>query len=260
MTGKYYLIAFKTLVYKEVNRFFRIWTQTLLPPAITTTLYFLVFGNLIGSHISLMGVAHHISYSQYIAPGLIMMAVINNAYANVSSSFYLSKFVKTIDGLLVSPMPNFLILFGYIFGGILRGVIVGIIVTIVALCFTHLSVHNIWITALVVLLASTFFSLAGFINAVYAKSFDDISIIPTFILTPLTYLGGVFYSINMLPHLWYTVSVFNPILYIVNLFRFGILGVSDVPIAGASIIISILLILLFLFAWYLLNKGVGIKT
>ncbi len=252
-----YLIAFNTIVIKEVSRFTRIWVQTILPPAISTTLYFVIFGNLIGSRIGTMG---GFSYINYIAPGIIMMAVINNSYANVVSSFFSAKFQRHIEEMLVAPIPNFIILAGYITGGVTRGMMVGIVVTLVALCFTELRVNNLFITFSVVLMTSTLFSLGGLINAIFADKFDDISIIPTFVLTPLIYLGGVFYSIELLPEFWQTVSAFNPILYMVNAFRYGLLGVSDISITMAFIIITLFIISLFTVALYLLSKGIGIKT
>lgn len=252
-----YLTAFNTIVIKEVSRFTRIWVQTILPPAISTTLYFVIFGNLIGSRIGTMG---GFSYINYIAPGIIMMAVINNSYANVVSSFFSAKFQRHIEEMLVAPIPNFIILAGYITGGVTRGMMVGIVVTLVALCFTELRVNNLFITFSVVLMTSTLFSLGGLINAIFADKFDDISIIPTFVLTPLIYLGGVFYSIELLPEFWQTVSAFNPILYMVNAFRYGLLGVSDISITMAFIIIALFIISLFTVALYLLSKGIGIKT
>lgn len=250
-------VAFMTLLTREIRRFVRIWPQTLLPPAITMTLYFIIFGNLIGSRIGEMG---GFSYMQYIAPGIIMMAVINNAYANVASSFYSAKFQSHIEELLVAPIPNYLILAGYVAGGTARGLLVGLIVTIVSLFFTHLAIQHIFITVSMVVLSAIMFALGGFINAIYASSFDEISIIPTFILTPLTYLGGVFYSISLLPEFWQNVSLFNPILYMVNAFRFGMLGESDVAIVTAFSIIFICIIGLTSFALYLLNKGTGIRN
>ena len=249
-------VAFHTLLTREIRRFLRIWPQTLLPPAITMTLYFIIFGNLIGSRIGEMG---GFSYMDYIVPGIIMMAVINNAYANVASSFYSAKFQSHIEELIVAPVPNYLILAGYVAGGTARGLFVGLIVTIVSLFFTSLAIQHLWITVSMVLLSAVMFALGGFINAIYANSFDEISIIPTFILTPLTYLGGVFYSINLLPDFWQHASLLNPILYMVNAFRFGMLGVSDIPITAAFGIILVCIIGLTTFALYLLNKGTGIR-
>jgi len=252
-----YCIAFLTLVSKEITRFMRIWVQTVLPPAITITLYFLIFGQLIGPRIGEMG---GFKYIQYIAPGLIMMSVITNAYANVVSSFFGAKFQKHIEEMLVAPIPNWVILAGYICGGVARGLVVGVAVTIVALLFTDLHMHSWAITAAVVLLTSALFSLGGLVNGIFAKSFDDIAIIPTFVLTPLTYLGGVFYSIDLLPEIWQKVSLANPILYMVNAFRFGILGVSDINVALALLVIAICCVALFALSLTLMNRGVGIRT
>jgi ABC-2 type transport system permease protein len=249
-------VAFTTLLTREIRRFLRIWPQTLLPPAITMTLYFIIFGNLIGRRI---GEMDGFSYMEYIVPGIIMMAVINNAYANVASSFYSAKFQSHIEELLVAPLPNYLILAGYVAGGTARGLLVGFIVTLVSLLFTQLPVQHLLITFSMVFLSAILFALGGFINAIYARSFDEIAIIPTFILTPLTYLGGVFYSINLLPDFWQNVSLLNPILYMVNAFRFGMLGVSDIPIFVAFTIIILCIIGLSNFALFLLNKGTGLR-
>jgi ABC-2 type transport system permease protein len=250
-------IAFKTILIKEILRFMRIWVQTVIPAAVTMGLYFIIFGNLIGSQLA--DVAGY-SYMDYIVPGIILMAIINNAYANVVSSFYMSKFAHFIEEMLVSPMPNYLILAGYLAGGVTRGLVVGAVVTVVALFFTPLQIHNIGVLVAVVLLTAILFSLGGFINAVYAKTFDDISIIPTFVLTPLTYLGGIFYSIDMLPVFWQKVSLVNPILYMINAMRYGMLGVSDIDIGLAFGVILLFVISLFLFALYLLHKGVDIRS
>ncbi|MFK8068275.1 MAG: ABC transporter permease [Gammaproteobacteria bacterium] len=251
-----YWVAYKTIVYKEVSRFLRIWPQTILPPAVTMTLYFLIFGNLIGARIGEMG---GFSYMQYIAPGIIMMSVITNSYSNVVSSFYSSKFQKHLEEMLVAPIPNWVILAGYITGGVSRGLMVGLVVTCVALFFIDLQVHSIFITILTVLCTSILFALGGFINGAYAKSFDDVSIIPVFILTPLTYLGGVFYSINLLPEFWRQASLANPILYMVNAFRYGILGESDIGIVTAFLVVGIFIVVLTYTAMWVLNKGAGIK-
>ena len=250
-------IAFKTILIKEILRFMRIWVQTVVPAAVTMGLYFIIFGNLIGSQLADVA---GFSYMDYIVPGIILMAIINNAYANVVSSFYMSKFAHFIEEMLVSPMPNYLILVGYLAGGVARGLLVGAVVTVVALFFTPLHIHNAWVLIAVVLLTAILFSLGGFINAIYAKTFDDISIIPTFVLTPLTYLGGIFYSIDMLPEFWQKVSLVNPILYMINAMRYGMLGVSDIDIGLAFTIILLFVISLFLFALYLLRKGVDIRN
>ena len=248
--------AYKTILIKEILRFSRIWLQTIVPPAITKCLYFIIFGELIGSQLSDI---HGYSYMDYIVPGLILMAVITNSYANVVSSFYGTKFQHHIEELLISPVANITILVGFVSGGVARGLAVGLVVTLVSLFFTHLNVDSLLLTLFVALLTSILFSLAGFINAVFANSFDDISIIPTFILTPLTYLGGVFYSIEMLPEVWQNISLFNPVLYMVSAFRQGILGVSDTDLITALSIILIFIVLLTLFSLWLLDKGVGIK-
>ncbi len=257
MNTNLYLTAFRTIVIKEVNRFARIWIQTILPPAVSMTLYFVIFGNLIGPRIGQMD---GFSYIQYIAPGIIMMSIINNAYANVVSSFFGAKFQRHIEEMLVAPIPNIIILSGYITGGVARGMMVGLVVTLVALFFTELHIEHPLIVITTVLLTSILFSLAGFINAIFANKFDDITIIPTFVLTPLIYLGGVFYSINLLPEFWQLVSKLNPILYMVNAFRYGMLGVSDINVQSAFVIISIFTVALFSLCLYLLNKGVGIKS
>lgn len=245
-------IAFMTLARKEIRRFLRIWTQTLVPPVITISLYFVIFGNLIGSRIGEMA---GFTYMQFVVPGLIMMAVITNAYSNVVSSFFGAKFQRFVEELLVSPTPNYIILLGYVVGGVARGLGVGLIVSIVALFFTDLHIHNLFITIMIVLMTSVLFSLAGFINAVYANSFDDISIVPTFILTPLIYLGGVFYSTDLLPEFWADVSKLNPVLYIVNAFRYGILGVSDVDVGIAFFIVAVFTVIAFVYSMHLLNSG-----
>ncbi|MDH5517396.1 MAG: ABC transporter permease [Gammaproteobacteria bacterium] len=256
MTFSEQFVAFKTIVIKEYLRFMRIWVQTLIPPVITVALYFVIFGNLIGSQIGNIG---EFTYMQFIVPGLVLMALISNSYANVVSSFYGSKFQRNIEEMLISPLPNYLILIGFISGGIARGVIVGLSVLVVSLFFSDLHIHSYLITIIVFLLTSTLFSLAGIINAIYANSFDDITIIPTFVLTPLTYLGGIFYSIQMLPEFWQQVSLINPILYMINAFRYGLLGVSDISLSHAFIIIIGFIIALFMFSLHLLNSGKGLK-
>lgn len=257
MTALQIWIAFTTIVVKEIRRFTRIWVQTLLPPAIMMALYFVIFGNLIGSRIGEMG---GFDYMEFIVPGLIMMSVITNSYSNVVSSFFGMKFQGSIEEILVSPVPNWVVLTGYVMGGVGRGLAVGFIVTLLSLGFTNLHIEHIGVTISVILLTAILFSLGGFINAIYATKFDDISIVPTFILTPLTYLGGVFYSISLLPEFWQTVSKFNPILYMVNTFRYGILGVSDINIVFAYSMILGFIVVLFSFSLYLLNKGQGIRA
>ncbi len=249
-------IAFQTIVKKEMLRFLRIWIQTVLPAGITMALYFIIFGNLIGSQIGNIG---DFSYMEYIVPGIILMSVINNAYSNVVSSFFSAKFQRHIEEMQVSPMPNYIILLGFIFGGVARGLIVGAVVTVVSLMFVDLKIHSIPIAITVVFLTAVLFSIAGLINAVYAKSFDDISIVPTFVLTPLIYLGGVFYSVNMLSDFWQSVSLFNPLLYMVNAFRYSFLGVSDIELGTAFTIIILFVVSLYLVALYLLNKGIGTR-
>lgn len=251
------LIGFNTIVVREFRRVLRIWVQTLVPPAITATLYFIIFGRLIGGRVGTMDGYDYISY---IAPGLIMMQVITNAYINVVSSFFGAKFGRHIEELMVSPLPNSYIIMGYVAGGVLRGLLVGALVTVVALFFTNLHVVHPLITLSVVVLTSIVFALGGLINAVFAKKFDDVTIIPTFVLTPLTYLGGVFYSIHMLPQSLQTISLGNPILYMVNAFRYGILGKSDIDIYTAYTIILLFLVALYSFSLYLMNKGVGMRT
>jgi len=250
-------IALSTIIRKEIRRFTRIWVQTLIPPAITMALYFVIFGNLIGSRIGDMG---GFDYMAYIVPGLIMMSVITNSYSNVVSSFFSSKFQHQIEELLVSPTPNWVILVGYLVGGMGRGLMVGLIVTGLSLFFTRLHIAHLGITLAIILLTSLLFSLGGFINGIFARSFDDISIIPTFVLTPLTYLGGVFYSIQLLPEFWQKVSMVNPILYMVNSFRYGILGVSDIDVGIAFGMISLFVVAMFIFALYLLKNSKGLRT
>ncbi len=250
-------IGFQTIVIKEVGRVLRIWIQTLVPPAITMTLYFIIFGSLIGSRVGQLG---GFSYMAYIAPGLIMMSVITSSYTNVVSSFFGAKFGRHIEELLVSPLPNYMIVLGYVVGGVVRGLLVGILVTIIALFFTRLHMVHPFVTLSVVILTAVVFSLGGLINAVFAKKFDDVTIVPTFVLTPLTYLGGVFYSINMLPVVWQHIARANPILYMVNAFRYGILGVSDIGIGTAYAIILFFIIGLFSFSLYLLHNGVGLRS
>ena len=248
-----------TLASKEVRRFLRIWVQTLVPPAITMSLYFVIFGSLIGPNIK-PEVTDGFAYVQYMIPGLIMMSVITNSYANVVSSFYSVKFQKSIEELLISPMPNWTILLGFIIGGVCRGVLVGIIVFIVSLFFyPDFQIANPLLTVSVLLLTSILFSLMGFINAIFADSFDDISVIPTFVLTPLIYLGGVFYSINMLSPTLQSISKANPMLYVVNTFREGMLGVSDVSVVFSLGMICVFICILTISCLYLLNKGIGIR-
>ncbi len=250
-------VAFTTILFKEVRRFMRIWPQTILPPAITTTLYFLIFGKLIGGRI---GMVNGASYMDYIVPGVILMSVISHSYANVVSSFYSTKFQHHIEELLVAPVSNWVILAGYIGGGIVRGIVVGAVVTGISMLFATITFQHIGIALAVLLLTAALFSLAGFLNAIYADSFDDISIIPNFILTPLSYLGGVFYSVSMLPEIWQKISLGNPILYMIDAFRYGLIGVSDINIQLAFAMTIGFIIVMVLLSLYCLHKGIGIKN
>ncbi len=251
------LIALATIVRKEVTRFFRIWTQALVPAVITTTLYFVIFGNLIGRRI---GEMEGFAYIDFIVPGLILMSVITASYTNVSSSFFSAKFQDFIEEILVSPTTNMVIIVGYVTGGVARGLCVGVLVTLVSLLFTELRVHNFMVLASTVFLTAVLFSLAGMINGIYARTFDDIALAPTFILTPLTYLGGVFYSIRLLPDFWQGVSLANPILYMINAFRHGFLGVSDISLWSSYALIFGAIVFLAWFCLHLLNRGHGIRT
>ena len=252
MTPYEQYVAFITILSKEIRRYTRIWTQTLLPSAITMSLYFVIFGALIGSRIGVMG---GFSYMEFVVPGLIMMAIVTNSYSNVVSSFFGSKFNHSVEELLISPTPNYVILMGYVLGGVTRGILVAIIVTLVSMFFTELHIHSYFVVIVIVLMTSTLFALAGFINAVYANSFDDISIVPTFILTPLIYLGGVFYSMDLLPEFWANVSKLNPLVYVVNAFRYGVLGVSDVSLPLAFGMITLFTVAAFSYSLHLLNSG-----
>lgn len=254
---KHNLISLQTIAHRETRRYLRIWQQTLLPPAITMTLYFIIFGNLIGPRI---GEMNGYDYIEFIVPGIVMMAVITSSYANVVSSFFGAKFQRHIEEVLVSPTPNYVVLLGYLAGGVGRGLLVGIVVTVISFLFTDLRPHNLLVTSSVVLLTSVLFSLGGFINAIFARKFDDISIVPTFVLTPLTYLGGVFYSIDMLPQFWQAVSLANPVLYMVNAFRYGILGTADIDIGVAYFIILLFIALLTGICLFLLHRGTGLRS
>jgi len=250
------LIGFNTIVMRELRRVVRIWPQTLLPPVITMFLYFVIFGNLIGQRIGMIG---GLSYINFITPGLIMMNIINNAYINVSSSFFSAKFQNCIEELLISPMSNHTIILGYALGGIFRALINGALVLIVALCFTEINIQHIGLTIFLAILTAMIFSLAGLINGIYAKKFDDVSIVPMFILTPLTYLGGVFYSTSFLPPFWQKISLVNPILYIINGFRYAILGSADFSIHASLIILIGLVLILYIICASLFQRGVGLK-
>jgi ABC-2 type transport system permease protein len=256
MSGRLDWIGYQTIVRKEVTRILRIWGQTIVPPAITMTLYFIIFGELIGRRIGDMG---GFSYMQYIVPGLVIMSVITNSYGNMVSSFFGAKFGKHIEELLISPLPNWIILAGYVTGAVLRGMMVGAVVMAVSLFFTPIQVQHPLILLTVLLLTAVVFALAGMVNAIFAQKFDDIAIIPTFVLAPLTYLGGVFYSISLLPEFWQRVSVFNPILYMVNGFRLGMLGVSDVSLAMTYGVIIAAGSILFVACLILLQRGIGLR-
>lgn len=250
-------IALKTIWIKECTRFLRIWVQTLVPPAITMTLYFVIFGSIVGERIGTMS---GVSYMEFIVPGLIMMSVITNSYSNVASSFFSAKFQRNIEEMLVSPVPTAAIIAGYVGGGMARAMIVAVIVTLVSFLFVDIQIAHFGYVVLTVILTSTLFALGGLVNGVFGKTFDDISIVPTFVLTPLTYLGGVFYSVTLLPDFWQGVSMANPILYMVNGFRYGFLGQSDVAIGTAMAVLVGFNVVFFSVAYYLLDKGKGIRS
>ncbi len=252
------LVALYTITRREIMRVVRIWSQTLIPPVITMTLYFVIFGKLVGSRIGT--IEHGFTYIQYLAPGLVMMSIINNSYANISSSFFGAKFQRSVEEMLVSPMPNWVILLGYVAGSVARGLVVGALVLGVALFFTSLHVTHPLVMLASVILGATIFALAGFVNAIYAKKFDDIALVPTFVLTPLTYLGGVFYSVNMLKEPWQAISRANPILYMVNTFRFGVIGVSDVDVVTGFVVMIGFVTGLSVLALTLLKRGVGLRS
>ena len=251
------LVALHTIMRVEILRFLKVWPQSLLPPVITMMLYFVVFGKFIGSQLSDI---HGYSYMQFIVPGLIMMSIIMNAYNNTVFSFFIARFHKSIEEILVSPVKHHTILLGFAFGGVVRGLITGLLVVVVSLPFSHFFPHNIFIVVISATLASLFFSLAGFTNAIVARQFDDISIVPAFVLTPLVYLGGVFYSISQLPHIWQIASYANPITYIVATFRYGFLGAGNVNIYYGFGILMAFIVVLYVINYILLNKGVGIRT
>ncbi len=250
-------VGYQTIVRKEITRILRIWGQTIVPPAITMTLYFIIFGQLIGRRI---GEMEGFTYMQYIVPGLIIMSVITNSYGNMVSSFFGAKFGKHIEELLISPLPNWVILAGYVSGALTRGLMVGGVVMAVSLFFTPMEIRHPLVMLSIVLLTAVVFALAGMINAIFAQKFDDIAIIPTFVLAPLTYLGGVFYSISLLPPFWQKVSVVNPILYMVNGFRYGMLGVSDVSLFQTYGVILVAGVILFTWCLILLHRGTGLRT
>ncbi|MBO0421273.1 ABC transporter permease [Vagococcus fluvialis] len=252
-----YFTALKSLAVKETNRYLRIWVQTLVPPVITTSLYFVIFGKMIGGRIGDMG---GFSYMEFIVPGLIMMSAITSSYANVSSSFFSQKFQKNIEELLVAPVPTHIIIWGFVIGGLGRSFLVGTLVTIISLLFVPLNVVSWPIVIITLLMTAILFSLAGLINGIFAQSYDDVSIVPTFVLQPLTYLGGVFYSISMLPPFWQGVSKVNPIVYMISGFRYGFLGIEDVSITVSFSIIIIFIVVLYSVCWYLINKGRGLRS
>ncbi|MGX7012934.1 ABC transporter permease [Vagococcus silagei] len=252
-----YFTALKSLAVKETNRYLRIWVQTLVPPVITTSLYFIIFGKMIGGRIGEMG---GFSYMEFIVPGLIMMSAITSSYANVSSSFFSQKFQKNIEELLVAPVPTHVIIWGFVLGGMGRSLLVGTLVTLVSLFFVPLNVYSWSIVIVTLLMTAILFSLAGLINGIFAQSYDDVSIVPTFVLQPLTYLGGVFYSISMLPPVWQAVSKVNPIVYMISGFRYGFLGIQDVPIMISMTIIIGFIIVLYCVCWYLISKGRGLRS
>ncbi|EOL44544.1 ABC transporter permease [Enterococcus caccae] len=254
---KLYFTALRSLAVKETNRYLRIWVQTLVPPVITTSLYFVIFGNLIGGRIGQM---EGFSYMEFIVPGLIMMSVITSSYANVSSSFFSQKFQKNIEELLVAPVPTHIIIWGFVFGGLGRSVLVGTLVTMISLFFVPLHVYSWSIVIITLLMTAILFSLAGLLNGIFAQSFDDVSIVPTFVLQPLTYLGGVFYAISMLPPIWQAISKINPIVYMISGFRYGFLGTIDVPIIFSLIILILFISVLYAVCWYLIDRGRGLRS
>ncbi|MCB9359599.1 ABC transporter permease [Candidatus Woesearchaeota archaeon] len=251
------LVPLMTIVRKETIRIFRVWRQSFLPSVVTTTLYFIIFGNFIGSRISDMA---GFKYVDFIMPGLVMLSVITTSYTNVAGGFFLSKFQRSIEEMIVSPTPNWVIIAGHAIGGMVRGLVTGILVMLVSLFFTHIKIHNIWIILIYFILTSAMFSLAGFLNGMIANSFDDIALIPNFLLTPLIYLGGVFYSITVLPEFWQHISKFNPILYMVSGFRYGFLGFSDIDVFFGFVILLVFTAVFFIINMILMKKGYGIKS
>jgi ABC-2 type transport system permease protein len=249
--------SYYTMLRKEFVRIMRIWIQTLLPPVITTSLYFIVFGTFIGSQLQQI---QGFPYIQFIVPGLIMMSVITSSFSNTVSTFYSAKFMRNIDEILVSPTPDWLVILGFVSGGVVRGVMVGILVLGASLFFTHLAIHSIVVVVVAFLATSILFSLLGLLNGVFAKSFDAVSIVPVFVLTPLTYLGGIFYSIKLFPQFWQNVSLFNPVLYMVNAFRYGFLGISDINIFVCFGVLFAFLAVTVLILLYLFRKGIGMKN
>lgn len=256
MTHYQIWISYSTMMRKEFVRIMRIWSQTLLPPVVTSSLYFIVFGGFIGSQLAPID---GFSYMQFIVPGLIMMSVITSAYTNTVSTFYFAKFVRNLEEILVSPTPDWVVIVGFVSGGVMRGLMVGVLVLLVSLFFTHLTIVNFAVLLVVILLTAILFSLAGLVNGVFAKGFDGISIVPTFVLTPLTYLGGIFYSIEQFPQFWQNVSLANPILYMVNAFRYGFLGITDIPLWICFAVLFGMSFLFVLVVLYLFKEGIGIK-
>ena len=252
-----YWVALKSIWAKEIHRFMRIWIQTLVPPVITMTLYFIIFGNLIGARI---GDMQGVDYMQFIVPGLIMMSVITNSYSNVASSFFGAKYQHSIEELLVAPVPTHIVIIGFVGGGVARGICVGVLVTLISLFFVPLEIHSWWVIAVTLLLTAVLFSLGGLVNAIFAESFDDISIVPTFVLTPLTYLGGVFYSLTLLPPVWQVVSKINPIVYMISGFRYGFLGISDVSLTLTFSVLIAFTVVFYLLSWWLISKGKGLRS
>lgn len=257
MNNQRIIVAFLTIVRSEIKRFMRVWIQTLVPPVITAVLYYVIFGKFIGSQV---GDIHGFTYLQFIAPGLVMMSVITGAYMNTVSSFYFAKFQKSLEEIMVAPVPYLVVIAGYVTGGVVRGILVGMLVLVVALFFTSITVYSVGIIALFLFLTAVLFSLAGLVNAIFAKSFDSISIFPTFVLTPLTYLGGIFYSIDLLPPFWRTVSLTNPILYMINGFRYGFLGITDVSVVTSLAVILFFIAILLGLTVYLFEKGYGLRS
>ena len=250
-------ISFYTIVRKDVLRMFRIWAQTFLPAVVTSTLYFLVFGAFLGSRI---GTVQGVPYVMFVVPGLVMLAVVTNAYADTSFVMFSAKFFgRNIDEILVSPTPAWVLVAGYVAGGVIRGVLIGLLVLLVSLFFTHLAVHSVFTIAAFLILTSIVFALAGLVNGVYAKSIDGINIVPTFVLTPLVYLGGVFYSAQSLPGVWGTVTKFDPVFYVINGFRYGFLGASDVPVILSFGVLAAFALVFFFIAWYLIRTGLGLR-
>lgn len=257
---KEHLVIYKTLIYRETMRVLRIWPQTLLPSVITVTLYFLIFGRIVGNKI---GRVDGFSYTYFITPGLIIMAVINNSYTNVVSSFFGARFSKSIEDLLISLAPNYLIVLGYISGGIVRGVLVGILVSIVAFLFGGFSIHHVYSFSLIIIsffCCSTLFALGGLLNGILSQKFDDTTIFSNFALMPLIYLGGIFYSLNLLPPIWQIVAKFNPLFYVIDFVRFAFLGKCVVNYYFAFFTTILFIIILYLLSWYLIFRGVRLKS